>query len=286
MKQTQKTICVLNPDDKYYIEHNKREDVRVKDWIDNIVTPTEIAGLRKEGYTFPDVNIENRVYCLDPLRPKHYISRTQETDEKAIETRIKTLEQILQLLGGKNFRVTRELSYRAERYQNAKVDVAASYEIYDVDTNIESLKSTDDNATAKGEGYSEWKGEYSISDYYRAVKIAQEIGLDQDPVVKSFIEKREPHILNEIQKETYRYSACSDLKENRDLCVKIKGGVQDLLSINVSVDTACNSSVENDEIFEYEVEFGKFISPKKKWLIPIIAALLIAGGIAIGIFVF
>ena len=245
-------ICVLNPDDKLFIESYSGNNDN-KALIDTVITPIDVCELKKKGYSFPSENTENSILCIDPKGENKYIKRSAESDQDAIVYRIKSLESILQLLGGKNFVVKKEITCMSQRNSHSNCEIEGNFKGYGGEVKVGTDNRDASSVSEKGEGTSVWKGQYSMDDYKSALELAKQTGLDKDPVISSLIEKRDPCRQNILYKETYTYHVCSDLKEARDTCVEVSAKVLSILSLDVNVDKCSNISVDNEETFEYEI---------------------------------
>ena len=253
-----KVLCVLNPDDKYYVSQAKGSGSQAIPWVDTIITPLELEELREQGYSFPDGIVENKVFCVNAINPKEYIQRKEQTDTDAITARIKFLEIILQKLGGRNFKVTKEISCVSQRDLDIDIKADGSYQGKEGSCGVHTNNDSSHKTNESGSGTNNWLGVYTRDSYNEAKSLAEKTGLIQDPTISGLIAQRDPQQANILKRQTYCYKICSDIKEAKETCTNLQVGIAELLKINLNVDTRCNKSVQNDEVFEFEIEFGEY----------------------------
>ena len=91
-------ICILNPDDKYYLQKYSN----CTDSLPYCVTIKDVRDLKNRGVDIPDTYIkENTILTQLPGKNK-YIFRKPEDENSMIESRIKTVGVILSYLGAKS----------------------------------------------------------------------------------------------------------------------------------------------------------------------------------------
>ena len=82
--ELQPVICVLNPDDVYYLKNREHSAL-----VENCKTPAEVRQIQQQGLVFPKIE-ENVVYMRNPLKQSEYIIRNQQRDLSIIEERIRS----------------------------------------------------------------------------------------------------------------------------------------------------------------------------------------------------
>lgn len=255
-------ICVLNPDDIYRINNsnnNSEAIAGVAPYRQNCVSPLDTASLTKAGYEFSNGVMENTVFCIDPTNKNRYIKRTIESDENAISWRIQILEEILSLIGGKNYRITHDVRYKKENSLKVDSGIDMKY-IGSEGTNSGNAgcnvdKADDSSIDKHYSGAATWPGSYSPENYTKACAIAVSTGLDQDPNIHSILQQRAPDHVNALTTKEYEYKIMSDLHKRVETIAKLSAGLGEALGISMNADVNQSEAMQNEESFRFEVEF-------------------------------
>ena len=272
-------ICVLNPDDAYYLKEHEQSD------IDNqcILTPYDIQQMQKQGVDFSGVAIHENSILMRDCGQRKYIVRTPHTDSNAVEKRGHCVEQIVSYLGGIDF-TWRESSIKdingkvlvgVKEGAFAKEPGSRKVASYDhsvgVDTGFDFNKKKQLQNSASFYG-----GKYTVEGYYRAVEIAKETGLYQSDHIKSLLEERNPNHPNPLKRKAYQVDVVSDLKANVDVATKMQASIGKILgvSLDVNVDAAFRDDSSHSVVFE--ATFGP-VEKKRKVLQYAFAAVLGVG---------
>lgn len=272
-------ICVLNPDDKYYLKQYSN----CAESLPYCVTIQDVKNLQKNGIDIPDALCKENVILTQLPNQNKYIKRTPEDENNMIESRIKTIGNILSYIGAKSCSISYSSSNKAMKDVNvgvgAKVDVNAK-----VSDGIDSVgQGVNVNANVKDHLNSQslneksllsentWPGNYTEEGYKRAKEIAIEAGLDQDDGIKALLEQRNPYHPNPISTNHYRIELYSAMKKSLEIATSIQVGVSKSLnlpmgagastSVNVGLDVNVdkNEYAENHEIMDLSIEFGPYI---------------------------
>ena len=255
-QQLKPVVCVMNPDDIYWMENHGE----ISKYSGNIITPYEAKAIEEsQNVQFPEIR-ENVIFMLDPLEGNKYIERTESSDADIVEKRINAIIVIVSLLGGKNFKIKSErqlmLNDKKQVGVDVKVNVLKKVKL-DSDTEVDLSKVLSGEnrivATAKFEGI------YSDKNYYKAVALAQQYGLVNDPTINTFLSTRHPDNPNPCLSQTYMVNTCKDLKENLKVAEALKVDVKKALNVNVDVNVNTSHDERYVESFEFEVEFGPVV---------------------------
>lgn len=276
-------ICILNPDDKYYLQKYSN----CTDSLPYCVTINDVKDLQNRGVDIPETyRKENTILTLLPGKDK-YIFRKPEDENNMIESRIKTVGDILSYLGAKSCSISFSSSNKADSDSHVGVGVnvgvhcKAGYgttsvgQDVDVDAkvNVNNSKSSVNEMRLLSEN--QWPGNYTEEGYNRAKELAFESGLDEDPGIKSLLEQRNPCHPSPVSSSRYKIELYSSMKKSLEIATNIQVGVSKSLglpmgagasgSVNVGIDVNVekNSYAENHEIMDMQVVFGPFI-PKVK----------------------
>ena len=290
-QQLKPVVCIMNPDDIYWMKEKKE----MSKFSSSFLSPYEAKEMETtQGVVFPEIR-ENVIFMLDPTVKNRYIIRTESSDADIVEKRINAIEVIVSLLGGKNFTAISER--KADKNKETQVEVKVNVDTPKVGVGNDTKVRT--NSSQSGEisivATAEFKGEYSEDNYFKAVAIAKQYGLFDEPTISGLLMTRHPDNCNEIIKKKYRVSTCKDLKENLEVAEDLKVNV--MKAVNVDVDVNVNTSHDERymEVFEFEVEFGSVkadpIARKKrmegrlvetkerkpnKWLIWVMGSIIVA----------
>ncbi len=271
--QHKSVVCIMNPDDIYWM----KEQSNMSKYTDNLITPYEARELEKQGVEFPAIR-DNVVFMLNPLEEKQYIVRTESTDADIVEKRINAIEVIISYLGGKHFKAIS--NRKTEKGKDTQVGVKLKVETPKVDVGSNTDVETNSSSSDETEIFvsADFKGEYSEENYWIADAMAKQYGLDNDNEIQKLLKLRHPSNCNQVHRQTYKVNTCKDLKENlkvaEDLCV----GVMKAVNVGVEANVKTSSDERYSEVFEFEVEFGP-VKPEpksKNWLIWIMGAAIVA----------
>lgn len=248
-------VCVMNPDDIYWM----KEHHEMSRYSDILLTPYEVREIEETRHVvFPKIR-ENVVFMLDPIEGK-YIERTESTDADIVEKRINAIIVIVSLLGGKNFIVLSErksiINSKKQIDVDVKVDVTQKVKV-DSKTEVDLSKglSGETRITATAE----FEGVYSERNYYKAVALAQQYGLLEDPTINNFLLTRHPDNPNPCKRQIYEVNTCKDLKENLKVAEDLKVKIMNAVNVNVDVNVQTSHDERYLEVFKFEVEFGPVV---------------------------
>ena len=275
-------ICILNPDDKYYLQN----DSNCTDSLPYCVTIKDVRDLKNRGVDIPDIYVkENTILTQLPGKNK-YIFRKPEDENSMIESRIKTVGVILSYLGAKSCSISFSSSNKADSDSHVGVGVnvdvngkagdgtTSAEQGVDVDTKVNVNNSQSSVNEMKLLLINTWPGNYTEDGYKRAKELALESGLDEDPGIKSLLEQRNPYHPSPVSSSRYKIELYSSMKKSLEIATNIQVGVSKSLnlpmgvgasgSVNVGIDVNVekNSYAENHEIMDMRIEFGPF-TPKK-----------------------
>lgn len=274
-------ICILNPDDKYYLQKYSN----CTDSLPYCVTIKDVRDLKNRGVDIPDTYIkENTILTQLPGKDK-YIFRRPEDENNMIESRIKTVGDILSYLGAKSCSISFYSSNKAD--SNSHVGVGVNVGVHgnvgdgtssaeqgvDVDTKVDVNNSRSSVNEMRLLSETQWPGNYTEEGYKRAKELALESGLDEDPGIKSLLEQRNPCHPSPASSSRYKIELYSAMKNSLEIATNIKVGVSKSLNLmgvgvggsaNVGIDVNVekNEYAESHEIMDMQVEFGPYI-PKK-----------------------
>lgn len=249
-------VCVMNPDDIHWM----KENFETSNYSDCLLTPYQVQELSKtRNVKFPAIR-ENAIFMLDPLEGRKYYERSESTDADIVEKRINAIIVIVSLLGGKEFRVLSDrkslLNKGKQVTADAKLDISKKVKI-DSNTEVDLSKGLSDETTITAKAT--FEGVYTEKNYYKAVALAEQYALLDDPTIKNFLTTRHPDNPNSCIRQAYQVSTCKDLKENLKVAEKLKVDVKDAVNVEINVNVNTSHDERYIEIFEFEVEFGPVV---------------------------
>lgn len=278
-KDLKPIICILNPDDKWYIDKYGEGNVSRL-----CVTGNEIDNLRSQGVKFPDQSQlkENLVLTKD-YSSNEYLIRTPDYDRNKVEGRIKATLDILSYLGAKFCKIEYYTSEESKRNHSfdGELHIKTKGSFGDKEEGVKASDSKNADLTVLNKNQSsdkytksildeaKWPGSYDEIGFEKAKEIAQREGLDTDEGIKSLLNQRNPYHHNAIQKERYRVDLIKEMREANRLEVSLHAGIKSklgvsLISASTSVDidgkikVINNSSAKLHEIMDIQVEFGEY----------------------------
>ncbi len=289
-KGLEPVLCIVNPDDKYYMKQFPKDNN-----LRYCITPYEVEELQKKGVEFPaDYLKEGVILMLEPFTSK-YIFREPEDEDRIIKKRLTSIGTILSYLGAKRSTLIYGISRENEALNASKVGASANLEnVTKVGDEGESAKEgfgvgghlEYENSNSKDLKYdysafgeSEWPGTYDENSYEKAVKLAFETGLDQDDIIKTILEERNPYHQNPVKHKHYKIELRSDIKKAMKTASDLQISLSKQLGLSLgplcvenstSFKTNINVNVESSEfakkhdVLDFDIEFGEFIPKNKK----------------------
>lgn len=258
--QVKPVICILNPDDVYTIRQHKGRCENSECYI----TPQEAQLVGNEGFSMPPIR-ENVIFMRQPLEKK-YIIRTPQDDEDIINQRIAYIENILCLLGGKDYEIERSENVSSQKNTNTEVGVSADVDLRPVgqgNGSGESQTSVGVEKRQQSDRYvkssARWPGRYTSKDYEEAVRLANESGLITDPDIASLIRQRNPLLSNPIEQKEYECQTHTDLIHNLEVAESLRANALSLVNATVSVNVQRSEREEKSSSYKFKAAFGELV---------------------------
>lgn len=272
-----KVICVLNPDDIYYL------NTYCGTSSEGLVSPYELQTLEQQGITFESKQ-EGSLLIKHPYK-KEYIKPTEKSESDIILDRISHIETILSYLGGKHYKVLEQCQRALHLGRNINVKADAKVDKYEGGVGVKTSNQNNNSDSLSVSSETNWSGEYSEKGYKRAVEIAEECGLDKDSIMASILEQRNPKHPNPIGLKTYSIDVKSDLEELKKRAIDFKANIPTKINVNVDCDVSVDSTKSSQEhmTFDFEVEFGPVANKRAKTMIGWIVGGAVVVGVALAI---
>lgn len=255
-KQLKEVVCVLNPEDIYYMKNYMGE------MNSHLVTPYEIQEMKDARWLMPSELQEGSIVTRHPYK-NEYIFLNEQTEDEIALARINVIGTILSYLGAKNFKVCQtSLKFNDEhKTYNVGADASAMGNEGSGKFNYKKGGTGTEEFTIKNA--SQWPGTYTVEGYKKACEIAKWSGLDKDSTVAAIIEQRNPKHGNALSSRTYQIDVRSDLEQYKNISVDLKEAIKRCnvkAMINGSYESNDKSSRHNT--FDFEVEFGPLKTPQ------------------------
>lgn len=257
VKKLKDVVCVLNPDEKFRLQHYCHADVS------GVVTPYEMESLKSEGFEMPMIR-ENQIYLLHPYKRK-YIEFTEKGEDDIVLERINRLETILSYLGGKNMRVLSESLELNDKSRMVEVHAGVDHPVAGGEISVENDDNQKTTDETRVETKSCWPGFYTIEGYRKALELAKQYKLDTDSTVEGLLLQRGPDHPNPIKEKEYSVDVRGDLEQMRNIAVDIKANLK---KVGTEVALSGAYKIEDKQTrhntFDFAVSFGELRLPKTK----------------------
>ena len=250
VKKLKDVVCVLNPDEKFRLQHYCGADVS------GVVTPYEMESLKSEGFEMPIIR-ENQIYLLHPYKRK-YIEFTEKGEDDIVLERINRLETILSYLGGKDMCILSESLELNDKSRMGEIHAGVDHPVAggEMSGEMEDEQKNKDEISVATKSC--WPGFYTIKGYRKALELAKQYKLDTDSTVEGLLLQRGPDHPNPIEKKEYRVDVRGDLEQMRNIAVDIKANLK-----KVGTEVALSGAYKTEDkqtrhnTFDFAVSFGE-----------------------------
>ena len=303
-------LCVLNPDDAYFLkEESKNPDLADID-ARSICTPYDIRRLKEQGADFSDVTIKENVIfsrTYEAGHPIKYIFRTPENEIKSVRDRGHYIELIVSYLGGIDFKwkessvkdIHGNLVIEAKKEAFVKAPLGGKgtdKKTIDAQAQDETKVEADIKVGLKREleNTALFNGVYTKEGYEEAKRIAEETGLIESADIKVLLDERGPNHPNAVIEKSFKVDVLTNIQTRFEFLKNTKAGVGKLLGAKMDVNVDAAFDFNSAHSVEFEATFGPVqqdislqqdipcIQGKwKKPLLIILAGILGVGGIVL-----